>query len=66
MDTKEWTLGQTTYEVSRFFNEARTVQEALSQRILQNLARPDPVDGPQPRRYNKLVGGPQWRRIKNQ
>lgn len=46
METKEWTLGQTTYEVSRFFNQARTVQDALSQRILQNLARPDPVDAP--------------------
>lgn len=46
MDTKELILGQTTYEVSRFFKKGKTVQDALSERILQNLAHRNPVDEP--------------------
>ncbi len=46
MDTREMILGQTTYEVSRFFKKGKTVQDALSERILQNLARREQLDEP--------------------
>jgi len=46
MDTREMILGQTTYEVSRFFKKGKTVQDALSEHILQNLAKREQLDEP--------------------
>lgn len=46
METKEIVLGQTTYEVTRFYKEGKTMQEVLSERILLNLAGREQVDEP--------------------
>lgn len=46
METKEIILGQTTYEVTRFFKKNKTMQETLSERILLNLAGKEQVDEP--------------------
>ena len=46
MKTQEIILGQTTYEISRFFREDKTTQELVKERIIQNLAKAETVDEP--------------------
>ena len=46
METREIILGQTTYEVTRFYKNGKTMQEALSERILLNLVGKEQVDEP--------------------